>query len=128
MSKDNSGQPSRKVVGVFKQIWLLLWKNGILFRRNKSGLIAEILVALLFVFILIVLRFFVDVIKFSDQSNVPLSVLASVNTTTNRTIIMYYPNNAFIKGIVDNAITFIRASQRRNFPITSILLDCKISC
>nr|UOU03315.1 ATP-binding cassette subfamily A3-like 2 [Brachionus rubens] len=110
----------RKVVGFFRQILILLWKNGVLFKRNISGTIVEIAVALLFVFILVFLRFFVDSTKVDEQTytNNPIrNVLQFINVTTNRSLIMYYPNNSYVQSIVTNAYMLIK-SKRPTFNAT----------
>ena len=104
-------QDERKVVGFFRQSVILFWKNGLLFRRNISGTIAEIFVALLFLLILVFMRFFVDSNKYEDQNSTtnPLKYLmTTINVTSNRNLIMYYPNNAYIQGIVENAYQMIK--------------------
>ena len=101
---------SRKVVGFFRQIIILLWKNSILFRRNISGTLAEILVALLFLVILLFLRFFVDSTKISDQDSTKYpvrNVIDYINVTSKRGLIMYYPNNAYVQTIVNDAYQLI---------------------
>ena len=104
----------RKVVGFFRQIVILFWKNGVLFKRNKAGTIAEILVALLFVFILVFLRLFVDSTKVAEQSptNNPIrNVMSYINVTTNRSLIMFYPNNPFVEDIVIRAYMLIKSKK-----------------
>lgn len=113
-----------KVVGVLAQIRILLWKNRLLFQRNTAGTLAEILAALVFALILLLLRFFVDSAQFFDQnatSTVSRSILSNVNTSTNRSLIMFYPNNPFVQTIVTNAYTAIQ-SQSSRFNATSKLL------
>lgn len=115
----------RKVVGFFRQFLILLWKNWVLFKRNIAGTVTEICVSLLFVFILLILRFFVDSTKIQEQSattNPTINVLSQINATTNRTYLMYYPNNAFIQGIVTNAYNLI-VSYKPNFNADSIFLN-----
>lgn len=115
-------QKERKVAGFFRQILILLWKNSILFRRNISGTLVEILVALLFVIIMIFLRFFVDSTKVAEQSastNLIRNIVDSINVTTKREYLLYYPNNAFIQGIVTSAYLFIK-SARPTFNATGI--------
>ncbi|CAF0703608.1 unnamed protein product [Brachionus calyciflorus] len=107
----------RKVVGFFRQILILIWKNWLLFKRNISGTIVEILVSVLFVFILLFLRFFVDSTKVNEQNitNNPIrNVLTAINVTTNRSLIMYYPNNNFVRDIVTSAYYLIK-SRRPTF-------------
>ena len=98
----------RKVVGVFRQTLILFWKNSLLFRRNISGTIAEILVAFIFVLILLLLRYFIDTPHYQDQTNTNLSnpvlnVASFVNDTSGRYNILYYPNNDFISDIMNRA-------------------------
>ena len=98
----------RKVVGVFRQTLILFWKNSLLFRRNISGTIAEILVAFIFVLILLLLRYFIDTPHYQDQTNTNLSnpvlnVASFVNDTSGRYNILYYPNNDFISDIMKRA-------------------------
>lgn len=117
-----------KVVGVFSQIRILLWKNRILFQRNTSGTLAELLVAFLFVLILLVLRFFVDSARFPDQTSnitVARSILSSVNVSSNRSLIMYYPNNPFIQTIVVSAFALIRTASSR-FNASGTCFSCSI--
>jgi hypothetical protein len=120
--KNSSDPPTRKVVGFFRQIVILLWKNSILFRRNISGTLAEILAAFIFLFILLLIRFFADSTKINDQSyikNPTFNLLSIINATTNRELIMYYPNNSFVEELVTNAYQLIK-SRKPNFNATSI--------
>ena len=120
--KNSSDPPTRKVVGIFRQIVILLWKNSILFRRNISGTLAEILAAFVFLFILLLIRFFADSTKINDQSyikNPTFNLLSIINATTNRELIMYYPNNTFVEELVTNAYQLIK-SRKPNFNATSL--------
>lgn len=111
----------RKVVGFFRQFLILFWKNWVLFKRNIAGTITEICVSLIFVLILLILRFFVDSTKVNEQSainNPNFNVLSLINATTNRTLLMYYPNHPFIEGIVTNAYNLIK-TQKPVFQVSS---------
>ena len=115
----------RQVVGFFRQTIILFWKNSLLFRRNISGTICEVFVALLFLIILLFMRFFVDSNKYVDQNveNNPLKyLLSSINVTSQRSLIMYYPNNAYIQGIVEQAYQIIKTIQPA-FNATGIILN-----
>ncbi|RNA17620.1 ATP-binding cassette sub-family A member 3-like [Brachionus plicatilis] len=110
----------RKVVGFFRQFLILFWKNWVLFKRNIAGTITEICASLIFVIILLILRFFVDSTKIEEQNanTSPIfDVLSLINATTNRTYLMYYPNNSFIEGIVTNAFELIK-SRKPVFSVT----------
>lgn len=119
-----------KVVGVFRQILILLWKNKILFKRNTWGTLAEILVAFIFVLILLVLRYFVDSTRLvaQDSNSVQAtSILRSTSLTTNRSLIMYFPNNSLAQAIVTNAYNLMK-SQRPTFNATGKIkyMNCTI--
>ena len=101
----------KKVVGPFRQVWILIWKNWILFKRNILGSIVELFSTYLFLIMLVLLRFFADVRYSSDETSVTSptrNVIDNINTTTGRTNIYYYPNNALIQGIVTSAVTLIQ--------------------
>ena len=69
------------------------------------------------------MRYLIDVNKYDDQNsttNPLLYVLNNVNTTSNRSLIMYYPNNSFVQSIVENAYLTIKAIQPM-FNATSII-------
>lgn len=108
----------RKVVGFFKQLLILFWKNSILFKRNILGTLVEIIAALVFVLILIFLRYFVDSVRFADQTNIARSVFDTINATTNRSLILYYPNNTYVKDLITNAYFLIK-TRKPSFNATS---------
>jgi hypothetical protein len=56
MTSQENEKQQRKVVGLFWQILILTKKNFLLARRNVVGTVAEILVALLFVLILLLIQ------------------------------------------------------------------------
>jgi len=114
---NQSSHDKRKVAGFFRQCLILMWKNSILFRRNIAGTIAEICVALLFVLMLFLVRILADTAHFNDQNlyrNPPVPIIDQINATTNRSLIMYYPNNSFVFGIVQRAFTLIRLKTSKN--------------
>jgi hypothetical protein len=114
----------KEIVGIFSQVWILVWKNWILFKRNISGTIVELLASYIFVLIILFLRYFVDSTKYYDQTsttNAIKNVIDQVNTTTGRGVVYYYPNNAFIQGIVTNAMSLI-TTQVPAFSVTGFFL------
>jgi hypothetical protein len=136
MADQNQQESTHKVVGFFHQIWILVWKNFLLFRRNLSGMFVEIFVSYLFLCILLFLRYFVDTVELSDRNVTAVTPFRFMNLSTNRTSIYYYPNNAFVQGVVMLAIgkiVAVFASQNvtwtptslkhfRNFTLTKRLL------
>jgi hypothetical protein len=115
-SKKESEPEERKIASRFRQLVVLSWKNIKLLQRNKIGTCAEILMALLFIIITILMRYFMDVVVFNEQNslNNPVLGLFDLASSSNRSLIYYYPNNTFIKDIVTNAYTLIN-SQSPNF-------------
>lgn len=109
---------SRRVVGILGQIWILMWKNWVLFKRNISGTLVEILVSYVFLLLLLLLRFFVDVSLYPDQNNTAYSPLQYLNTSTDgRYRLMYYPNDNSIKAIIDDAVAMMK-SVKPQFNVT----------
>jgi hypothetical protein len=116
-------QPQRKVVGLFWQILILTKKNFLLARRNVVGTLGEILVALLFVLILLIIRYVYDVTRYSDQANIsaqtgstnanPINyVVYNINVSTNFIPkIYYFPNNPYVTSLVTAAFNIIQARQ-----------------
>ena len=100
MSDNND---KRELAGFFKQLGILFWKNWILFKRNKLGTFGEIMMAFIFVFIILLLRYFVESQMYNNQNINAIPVLDGVKTSDNKTFILYYPNNDFIRDIVTNA-------------------------
>ena len=101
---------NRQLAGFFKQLGILFWKNWILFKRNKLGTFGEIMMAFLFAFIIVALRYLIDPAILNTQSLPTVPVIAPVNVSSG--IILYYPNNNFIKDIVTNAVTMLNAVRR----------------
>ena len=113
--KTSNGQAEIKSnKSYFQQIIFLTNKNFILARRNIVGTLGEILVALLFVLILFFIRLLYDVTRNSDQSNTITSnpinkVVNNINISTDFIpIIYYYPNNAFVLTLVQEAYRIIQ--------------------
>ena len=112
----------KKLAGFFRQMIILFWKNGKLFQRNKSGTFAELLMAVLFILILVAIRFFIDVTAFDAQttsSNPAQNILASAKMQPGKSKIYYYPNNTFIRSIVLNSYLDI-LGQNSNFTCLGI--------
>ncbi len=110
--KDENKKPQRKLAGFFKQIQILFWKNGKLFLRNKLGTFGELIMAIIFILMLLIIRFFADsqaVAVQTDTTNPSLSVLTSFRPNPLKKVVLYYPNNNFIKGLVDQTMLDLKA-------------------
>jgi hypothetical protein len=121
-----------KISGFFGQLRILLWKNIILSRRNKSGTIAEILCPIGFLLVLLLMRYLIDRIVIGDQPQVTINPIDSLKiynfTTTSGTItntLLFYPNSTLVESILSRAVTLIQ-SRNINFNHTikpSIVAD-----
>lgn len=123
----------RKLAGFFAQIRILFWKNGKLLLRNKTGTFAELFMALLFVLMLLLIRFFVDASLSNDdndtdiKSNPELDLFNNVTLLRGRYKVYYYPNNVFIQGKVVAAMAKIYA-YNPNFTVLSNKKKTKYIC
>ena len=118
----NNNFNHRKIAGIFKQFKILSWKNGKLLQRNKLGTFSECLMALLFVLMLLLIRYIIDLNVIEEQSalnNYVFNVFDLIIVKNNATI-YYYPNNSFVQQIVTNAYYLIK-SRSLNFTATSII-------
>lgn len=108
-----------------------MWKNGILFRRNILGTLLEIFCPLLFLSILLIMRYFIEKIKYYDQYNFTRSIFnifteppalsfTSLNEVSedrsNRNLIFYYPDSEFIRNITINAAKLLASNNEGFFP------------
>jgi hypothetical protein len=98
----------QKVAGFLKQVSILTWKNSILIRRKKLSTILEIVLSLLFISMLLTIRYFVEKVPIPDQFNPIYNVMDYFQVFTGKNLILYYPNNPLIQRIIMNAYDFIR--------------------
>ena len=117
MAKMNMIEEKRRVklAGLFRQIWILIWKNLITLSRNKFGTFVELFCPIFFSSFLLVIRHFIERIEFKDNYNVPSNVFdlnEEFNVKTRR-YVLYYPNNPFIRDLVTKAVRLITARNPR---------------
>ncbi len=118
-----------EIASVPRQILILLWKNAILFRRNLFSTFLEIFCPLLLLSILLIMRFFIEKINYTDQNNLPHTVLNFVSEVfqlslksqftinrINRNLIVYYPNTTIIEGLVSRAASSIALNNQGFYP------------
>nr|QUF59429.1 ATP-binding cassette transporter Abca3-like1 [Brachionus angularis] len=96
-----------------------MWKNFIIFRRNLIGTFLEILCPYIFVSFLIIIRYFIERIRFKNFFNIPKSVLelSPLTIDQKRNLILFYPNNNLIKSFVTNAAQILSSNNPNFFPI-----------
>ena len=100
-------EQKQELAGFFAQLRILMWKNTVLFRRNVSGTLSEIICPMLFVLAMLLIRYFVDNIRLSEQKFTATSALDLI-PSLNTSYILYYPNNAFVLGLVNRAVDLIK--------------------
>ena len=121
------GEDKRKLAGFWKQILILFWKNGKLFKRNKLGTFAELFMALLFILMLLIIRYFVDSTTVtvdtdtSLKSNPLLPIVAPIRLMKGTSCVYYYPNNNLIKNLVTNAMADLTGVNASFNPSSKIL-------
>ncbi|CAF0704109.1 unnamed protein product [Brachionus calyciflorus] len=105
--KENSfekmGQ-NRKIVGFFRQIKIISWKNLLLYKQNISGIVCEILFSCLFTLIFVVLVYYSrpnNNARTQFESKDPVGYLFAVDS--NSTDFYYHPNNPFIHDLVEKS-------------------------
>ena len=99
------------------QINIIMWKNGLLVKRNKFAVIAEILFSLLFFLILLLLIMKIDPLERRRQiGGASKSVLKMDSSFFSSRIknIYFYPNNSFVKSLCENNIqTYLQTANSK---------------
>jgi hypothetical protein len=93
----------RKLAGFVKQLYAQLWKNLVLTKRNLWGLFFEILSPLILIALLIVIRYCIDVQIYKETNNSKVS-LPYEPFKYQKSLFYYYPNNTFIKSIMEKLV------------------------
>ena len=99
---------NRKKAGFFRQISIILWKNSILYRKNIIAIICELIFSSLFTIILLLFICY----SISDET---IQILRRVKDFYSeasefdtdefaRDTYYYYPNEGFVKNIMQNSI------------------------
>merc|ERR1712127_569198 len=103
------GEPKRKIAGFWTQIRLILWKNTLLYRRNISGLICEILFAT--IFILVMLAMICQ--SFDIENPYPYNNRKSyddyfLKELTQKSDIFYYPQGKLSDTLMKNTFSTLK--------------------
>lgn len=101
----------RRVASVGKQISILLWKNWVLFKRNLTATLVELIASYAFLLLLILLRYFVDNVKNLDQNNPVRPVLDGLTFSSAKTYILYYPPSQVVQELITTAVDFINRNE-----------------
>lgn len=108
-----------KLAGFLAQIKILMWKMLIILRRNVIGTVLEICCPYLFISFLLLIRYFIERFKLKTFSYVPVNILTfnMMATDQNRNLILYYPNNEFVRKLVNDAATLLSKINSNFSPI-----------
>jgi hypothetical protein len=113
-----------KIASVPKQILILNWKNFILLKRNILGTLFELACPLIFISFLLIIRYFIERIKFFNQYSQPNSgnvLELYVNSMSQQKIlVLFYPNNKLIQELVENSIQFLKLKNPEFAPTSKI--------
>lgn len=122
--KDKNETKELKISSFAKQIEILMWKNLIIFRRNIIGTLLEIICPFIFVSFLIIIRYFIERIKYRNYLNFPRNVLdlSPMTVEQKRNLVLYYPNNELIRGFVADAARLLSLNNAAFFPIGTLSL------
>lgn len=101
----------RKIAGFFRQIQIISWKNLLLYRKNISGLLSEVIFSCLFTLIFVILVYYSKPQIFAkEEQKLSIPVTNFFNEEIfNTTDYYYYPNNEFIRELVINSSKIILA-------------------
>ena len=121
-------EKSVKIAGFPKQVLILLWKNGILFRRNILGTLVECICPIVFLTILIICRYYIEKISFSNLTGNVRNVLdlTSLGYSRNKYLVLFYPNTTLIKDLVANAVARVAIFNVGFYPTSLFLFKYKI--
>jgi hypothetical protein len=101
-----------KIASLPNQILILNRKNFLLFRRNLLGTILELIFPFIFISFLLIIRYFIERIKFFNQHNQSNSgnvLELYVNSMSQEKIlVLFYPNNKLIQELVENSVRFLK--------------------
>lgn len=112
----------RKLAGFWSQLKIILWKNTILYFRNLTGLICEILLATVFI---VIIALIISTTESNFNTKVPdykqdQNVLNKINSNWATGTLFYYPANKLTDYLMTNTYKTIRGSQYRKYGISDL--------
>jgi hypothetical protein len=116
--------PKRKKIPEYlRQIFIISWKNLLLLRQNKKGLICEIVFSSLFTVTFFVLVFN-SLTSFTNETRTSTSdVLTQLFSKTTQ-FYYYYPNNSFIESIANKSLNIMqKTSPMLNLKLKGVVVE-----
>jgi hypothetical protein len=91
-----------------RQIVIISWKNLLLLRQNKTGLICEIVFSSLFTLVFFVLVYYSIPSYVTKTESSPKEITSQFNSDDTKKNLYYYPDNPFVAGIVNKSMQIMR--------------------
>lgn len=109
-----------RIASFARQIAILLWKNLIIMKCNLVGSFLELVSPILFVSFLLIIRHYIERVKFYNYVQ-PTNVydLSFYLTNQSRNLVIYYPNSTLIRNLVTNAIGLVRTINPGYSPLSN---------
>lgn len=107
-----SSRSQQKIAGFWSQTRIILWKNTIIYLNNRVGLIFELLLSVLFIFLISVLINSTEVNHTEPDTALRNQlVLESNRDSVYQSTIYYYPSNKLTETLIQNAQAQMVANQ-----------------
>jgi hypothetical protein len=126
LSKNKIDYWTRTMKSLNRQLFILVWKNWTLMKRNKAS-IGELVIPLVFVVVLCVMRLAIDIHRFDGQNNKLKNLSGFLGANPNRNRILFYPNTDLTmrlinstKATIDSASGPHRTNISKNFGLLSV--------
>lgn len=99
----DNNKPARRLASFPKQLLIISWKNALLFKQRKAGLICEIIFSCLFMGVFLLMIYFSgpSLIKPRPATNETILFTRYLSSTDK---FYYYPNNPFVRSLAKRAL------------------------
>ena len=106
ISQSQSQSKNGGLASFSRQLRCILWKNSVLFMRNKMAIMGECVFSALFALILVLLIVKIDPVERAPQLNHEQSVLTN-NFKLYETNFYVYPNNEFVMSLAKRTVAYL---------------------
>jgi hypothetical protein len=111
-----------KVASFFQQLRILSWKNLILSKRSKKGLISEIIIPMFLLVKLVVIRIQLPIYYVKAENTSAISVFSYFehDDLLKRNLIYYYPESSIVENIIKRGVDIIKLKNTQFNPKSKI--------
>ena len=95
----------------WRQLGILMWKNLLIIKRSYLQFILEITMSIFFIFMLLIVRYFVERIFYQEQSNSAYNVIDFFYKYVGQDTIIFYPDTPVVKNILNRAFLFLKSQK-----------------